>query len=1027
MDQNAESGMLHTHTAVGGPALEQEPSLHSTHCQTESGGTLLLQLLEFKSLLLEAVEELHIRRDAETRFEDQISKLLLEKQELDREKDSLQRQTENAVSQHEESLNSVKKEFQAKIRNTEEEKGKYQVSAELKDKEINNLKEELKSLQFLKFNLEKKAGELEQKLSLQSRMKDSHLNQLGEVEKHFSALSRKCAMVKQAHEKLEQNVDEAMKINNQLKTANEKQEATIVSLKKELEEVCTKLIKAKMDSVRHNKNPGATSREQQIMQHLQHKLNLETEMTKKLWEENATVRSEKQEVLRSLQQTQQLLLSQAQTVSRVELQLQIQTEQYQALKQEHEVMREKSKETEDKVAQLMESYAASRTSWDKERTALLDRITSERQALQAANETCARLHQKHVQLQAEVLTQLRNEQERKDSSESQSFSVSTQPFPTLSDKVRAETLNEPISSSEPPGSSGLQHLASAHIKKPDSLEDTVTKPHVAGATGGQPAEYKHTPRSTSFTQVTCPTSINTSTNGSLEFPSEQKSHGSASGKEVVSQGRSRVNKDEEEREVRGDDVKERGSAADSRTELMVQITDRADRGKDSQRSVEDGGQGDTETEDRVKQEGTDEAEERGKTGEHKPESRTQAQTTTDTMSEKSDTHQVIDMEDAESPVAASLSQKDEEKAADSSHVDNRYQVIREERVRSGEQQRVSHESYSAQEAHFSCHEDFQVSAHSFCPGIFKKTHISNVPEAQLVEKAAGLTQPTDLTSDMNEPQESPQSQETSRQEGGQLRSTEEPLPQSELADACSDIRTDAVDPETGSCQEHGKTENENTEDAKTTESRVHLRVNLSREKEGAACEEWMPSKYMLLDAVNESSSLPNVKSFKSTSDWSSSDRRTDRSSDPDGHLGHPASTKPMFLKSLHNKVPSVITRASDLLNASSVSGTPGGRSQQGESKAAAGDMETEASPCVSSFTVSTSSITVSRPSWQSSKGTCSTAPTSVTKWSPEPDWEPCCSQEREDQQSSFRAQISKIEQFLKTERLRLPKRPRTDD
>lgn len=50
----------------------------------------------------------------------------------------------------------------------------------------------------------------EQKLALQSRSKDTHLNQLGEVEKRFSALSRQCAMVKQGHEKLEQNGNEWM-------------------------------------------------------------------------------------------------------------------------------------------------------------------------------------------------------------------------------------------------------------------------------------------------------------------------------------------------------------------------------------------------------------------------------------------------------------------------------------------------------------------------------------------------------------------------------------------------------------------------------------------------------------------------------------------------------------------------------------------------------------------------------------------------------------------------------------------------
>ncbi|KAE8277284.1 Coiled-coil domain-containing protein 73 [Larimichthys crocea] len=268
MDLSTEPGTLPTHTTVGRP----EPSPPSSaRCQTESGGTILLQLLEFKTRLLEVVEELHIRRDAETRFEDQISTLVLEKQELEWEKESLQHQAETMSKQHTESLTSVKKQFQAKIRNIEEEKGKYQVSAELKDKEINNLKEELKALQLLKYNLEKKSSELEQKLALQSRSKDSHLNQLGEVEKRFAALSRQCAAVKQAHEKLEQNVDEAIKRNTKLTSANEKQEAALVSLKKELEEVSNKLIKAKMSSVSRDKTHSPAGGEQRVQQ-LQHKL-----------------------------------------------------------------------------------------------------------------------------------------------------------------------------------------------------------------------------------------------------------------------------------------------------------------------------------------------------------------------------------------------------------------------------------------------------------------------------------------------------------------------------------------------------------------------------------------------------------------------------------------------------------------------------------------------------------------------------------------------------------------------------------
>nr|XP_020460019.1 coiled-coil domain-containing protein 73 isoform X14 [Monopterus albus] len=447
MDFSSDSGPLSTRTTVGGPALEQELSLSSTQCQTESGGTILLQLLEFKTHLLEAIEELHIRRDAEARFEDQLSKLVLEKQELEWEKESLQQQLETVANQHTESLANVKKQFQAKVRNTEEEKGKYQVSAELKDKEINSLKEELKSLQLLKFNLEKKSNDLEQKLALQSRSKDSHLNQLGEVEKRFNALSRHCVLVKQAHEKLEQNVDEAMRINKKLSSTNEKQEATIVSLKKELEEASKKLIKAKMTSVRLDKTHSPIGKEQHVQQ-LHQKLNMETEMNKKFREENLTLRAEKQEVMRSLQHNQQLLLNQTQAVSRVEQELQTQREKYKALKQEHEVMREKSKAVEDKVAQLMDNYAASKTNWDKEKAMFLDRLKSEQQDLQAV-------------------------------------------FPTLVEETRGG--DEPIFSSELPSFGSLQHLASSQSKNPDYLEDTgtLTKLVATGASGGQEALNLH--------------------------------------------------------------------------------------------------------------------------------------------------------------------------------------------------------------------------------------------------------------------------------------------------------------------------------------------------------------------------------------------------------------------------------------------------------------------------------------------------------------------------------------------------------
>uniref|UniRef100_A0A3B4FQL5 Uncharacterized protein n=1 Tax=Pundamilia nyererei TaxID=303518 RepID=A0A3B4FQL5_9CICH len=84
--------------------------------------------------------------------DDQISKLVLEKQEMEWEKESLQHRIESVTKQHtDEFFCAVLWAFIAflTLKMNLTFQGKYQVIAELKDKEINNLKEELKSLQVL--------------------------------------------------------------------------------------------------------------------------------------------------------------------------------------------------------------------------------------------------------------------------------------------------------------------------------------------------------------------------------------------------------------------------------------------------------------------------------------------------------------------------------------------------------------------------------------------------------------------------------------------------------------------------------------------------------------------------------------------------------------------------------------------------------------------------------------------------------------------------------------------------------------
>uniref|UniRef100_A0A8D2IQR1 Coiled-coil domain containing 73 n=1 Tax=Varanus komodoensis TaxID=61221 RepID=A0A8D2IQR1_VARKO len=118
--------------------------------QNSSEAMLSIQRLDFKTSFLEAVEELRMRRDAETHYEEQISKLLLEKHELEWQKETLQNEKEALNTQHAEAMTVFKKQFQARMFAMEEEKGKYLLAKELKERELEGLRETLKTLQILR-------------------------------------------------------------------------------------------------------------------------------------------------------------------------------------------------------------------------------------------------------------------------------------------------------------------------------------------------------------------------------------------------------------------------------------------------------------------------------------------------------------------------------------------------------------------------------------------------------------------------------------------------------------------------------------------------------------------------------------------------------------------------------------------------------------------------------------------------------------------------------------------------------------
>uniref|UniRef100_UPI00398ED4C2 coiled-coil domain-containing protein 73 isoform X2 n=1 Tax=Pristiophorus japonicus TaxID=55135 RepID=UPI00398ED4C2 len=343
---------------------------------------------------------------AENRYEEQISNLAVEKQELEWQKESLQHQYNALSSQHEEAMTVLKKQFQTRVTAVEEEKGKFQLTAESKEREISGLKEELKVLQVSKYSLEKKLNELEQKVQLQTVAKDNQLSQLSEVEKRFAAISRQCGLIKQAHEKLEQNVEEATRLNKKLIAVNKNQENAIHDLNQELEKVTADLIRSKVTSQCKlgEENIHLSARQQQL-QELKLKLQMEVELNKRLSKNASAVQEEKQEVLKLFQHTQQLLQRQELALGRTEAELKVSGEKHQVLERDNERLREKAEENEDKFQNLQRENEKSTARWKKEETRLNEENQLIKSDLESFKEAHAKWQESHSKLPAHSVQQ----------------------------------------------------------------------------------------------------------------------------------------------------------------------------------------------------------------------------------------------------------------------------------------------------------------------------------------------------------------------------------------------------------------------------------------------------------------------------------------------------------------------------------------------------------------------------------------------------------------------------------------------
>ncbi|XP_055078198.1 coiled-coil domain-containing protein 73-like [Periophthalmus magnuspinnatus] len=1114
MDVCKELTHLSSSITAAGPECGQGLSLPDLYM---SDGNVFLQLLEFKAHLLEVVEELHIRRDADKRFEEQITKLVLEKQELEWEKESLQHQMGSEKNQYAESLSKANKQ------------SRYQLSAEQKEKNIHNLKEELKSLQLTKYNLEKKSSELEQKLALQSRSKDSRLNQLSEVEKRFSALARQCSMVKQAHDKLEQNVDEAVKLNKKLTSTNEKQEVNIASLNKEVEELRNKLVKTKMAFVNPDKRKDNLSIKVQTLNHLHQKLNMECEMNRKFKDENKALQAEKQEVLTSLQLAHQLLSKQTQTLSQLELDLETQRKQYQSLKQDHKAMQVKEKTVEEKIKQLMEEYSVSKSNWDKEKAGFLNQINNEQQELMTVKEAYEELHQNRMELSSKAKEQAQQIHELKvkvkeldltvipskstkegGSSESSSrielsSSVHTLTLAKDSDEPKDKWvsiirggqavfnkgyMSETVLESKIYSTNNNNNSPSAAILSEDMTE------HTNNCTMNEvPA---HVVVSSVFRSGTAQTNSSAilsngfnSANTSLKLITEslfQGDDGAINKADIVAMEEKNGHEDTKEKKAEESEnsLKEQAQMTDL-NEASVTVEDAMvvtlnliaesvdeDHARGETFGVVESEQQSQMTEEENQLHVSKDTRNNTQVSPNKPKSALQG-----TVNEKVDQalpiqettrQEVLPGDLMESQVCEPINDVQNASPLVESpplsvchDLEENAGIVSEESTTAELPQTLNKssscqsQSDAAQLASVSDQETIKMQTQTVSPpdtpghteDTVDKSAKECSPVSEMVKHVIHFVSQKEIFEEKNNLTDSVSNNLTNDCEKKGENEQVDIMDKSTVKCKQSDVdqmNTDIVISwdEFGSSQKLSKI---------TTKATMHWPRESDLKSDSPISQFSSVSEFQKNPLTKEAKMIEFAGPFKTTYkplfQWGSAQRRaptfnaksdmlphsalynTSQMSNTSGYNGNSSNTVSLFHRSKHNKAPLTITRATGLLTASSVCGTSASsrRPQQTEWRTLAeahrdtaeGQMDGRFSLSEASSLVCTSSGTVSRTQTQ-----IRTLSPDASR-SPESELGLSCSQGTEEQQSSFRVQISKIEQFLNTERLRLPKRRKTEN
>eukprot|EP00731_Ephydatia_muelleri_P011071 Em0005g1657a len=193
------------------------------------------------------------------------------------------------------------------MRSIEEEKNKLIVLNEARERELKALKDEIRALHMTKYTLSKQAQEQERQLQLQCTSRETYVTLVNHLEEKCVQVTQRVTEVSEQIEKVEANVKEAVRLNNNLMLANHHQKCSLARCQQDLELCRRELQQARAQHSSSQSSELALNGDTSRVRSAEQELKMQIELNRQLQNQLLQLRDEHQSIIQSLRDAHVLI------------------------------------------------------------------------------------------------------------------------------------------------------------------------------------------------------------------------------------------------------------------------------------------------------------------------------------------------------------------------------------------------------------------------------------------------------------------------------------------------------------------------------------------------------------------------------------------------------------------------------------------------------------------------------------------------------------------------------------------------